>query len=525
MTTNHTDRIQSSRDLFIGAVNAAANEIYYQHDNEYHLLAKIVMHLGTDANGFVGFSLDNPLHVAYSPDGVDKYDYNRRRNTKLGRYIQRNISEEERKNVSDALLDKFVCAVMKHNVDDECFSLVSGNSIIAKYRAEWGDSSCMTYSDSPVEMYSENDCCQMLCYRNGDIQGRAILWTLRNGKRVLDRIYPADSHVVAAMRDYAVKNDIVYRVSTSLPKGTVELSDGGKYEIEVSCSTGRWPYMDTFRYASGDEYHCVLSNDPYRYHDAVLDDTDGSFGEVNHESCYHCEEMIDVDNDSYERIDDVCVCESCVASHYTFSHIMEEWIRDEDVERLVDVDCDDEVSSYYARRNCLQCPECEQYFAYSSSGQRVDPDDSNTWTCDDCMEEHYDTCDNCFTRHRKDEMTTVADGDDDDVELCHDCCEVCECGEALHPSREFCPACVDAMEEEQLATAYDKEEIDYHNAANADDETSNDDDDVCNCRDCRFAHTCQHSTLSGRERIASSPIYKVIHRLRDDVQRTFSFDG
>jgi len=243
----------------------------------------------------------------------------------------------------------------------------------------------MTGEGGPVNLYAENKNVRMLIYSSSTITARALLWTCDDGAVVLDRIYPGDTATIEIIHEYAKKQGWVFRQNGGYNYHSI-LSDDKHHFITLKSSTGLWPYMDTFRFADGDEYEAVVSDDSSWGH-TTLDSTEGNF-DSNSVRCYDCGCRENIDNMTY--VGDEPYCENCLNNSFTWSDIEDSFIENDDTVYLEDTDsC---VSSWYADNYCHRCDRCGEYYRTKGNGS-IGPDD--IWRCDDCHSRLFACCDEC----------------------------------------------------------------------------------------------------------------------------------
>jgi hypothetical protein len=143
---------------------------------------------------------------------------------------------------------------------DSKLVLLSGNHI-----AEWYNEakyfpgnaclheSCMKKAKCHpyFEIYVNNpDVCQMLVFKETDdlISMRALIWTLADGSRYMDRIYSANYSDMNIFVNYARKNGW----------GCFEFNNEENIDVQLkNMEYEYFPYMDTFKYFNKDT--CILS--------------------------------------------------------------------------------------------------------------------------------------------------------------------------------------------------------------------------------------------------------------------------
>jgi hypothetical protein len=208
----------------------------------------------------------------------------RKSDVRLGRFLNKFIAAiskdfNNQMGITSTTIEKFVNLyeaeiILRKNAFDS-FKIVEGEEVRKWYHQKYyegGDSgqlsnSCMRYPSCQdfFDIYVQNpEVCKLLIYVNdyNELRGRALLWTLSDGTKYMDRIYTSkDSYDTLFLR-WCTKNGYTKSISSS----SVVNVKAKDYEL--------YPYMDTFTYFDADEGK--LSNSrifqrPY----AQLDETDG----------------------------------------------------------------------------------------------------------------------------------------------------------------------------------------------------------------------------------------------------------
>lgn len=184
------------------------------------------------------------------------------------------------KSTIDKLNDKF-----------SYFEVVSGDAIHhwyhkSNYYVTSGSlgSSCMASAPPEwLEIYTANpDQVQLVIYKSPEdtekIIGRALLWTLNDGKKYMDRIYTVSDSDVQLFRQFAKENDWYVKYHNSSTTNSQAIAPDGSttsLNLRVTLSKknyGNFPYLDTLKYftpGSG-----VLNNQDGEY---TLEDTGGDY--------------------------------------------------------------------------------------------------------------------------------------------------------------------------------------------------------------------------------------------------------
>jgi hypothetical protein len=173
------------------------------------------------------------------------------------------------------------------------------------------------------DIYIKNvDVCKLIILRSVEddtkIVGRALLWTLSDGKKFVDRIYTIQDSDVQLFRDYTKENGwYTKQYNSSSDSGRAIAPDGTLVDlgtITVDIISGMYeayPYLDTLKYFKPREG--TLSNvRTGRGDEYTLEDTSGNWecgrcdgsGEV---SCGECKGSGHVEDSEGNRTD----CDSC----------------------------------------------------------------------------------------------------------------------------------------------------------------------------------------------------------------------
>jgi hypothetical protein len=122
-------------------------------------------------------------------------------------------------------------------------------------------SSCMSSVNTDYfDIYMSNpDVCELVILKSEEddslIVGRALLWTLSDGKKFMDRIYTIKDSDVQLFRDWAKENGwYTKQYNSSSDSGRATAPDGSNVDlgtITVNIKTGMYdayPYLDTLKY-------------------------------------------------------------------------------------------------------------------------------------------------------------------------------------------------------------------------------------------------------------------------------------
>jgi hypothetical protein len=160
------------------------------------------------------------------------------------------------KSTIDKLNDKF-----------SFFEVVSGDDIAYWYNANnyfqrsgsLGSSCMANAKPSWLEIYTKNpEQCSMVIFKspenNDKIVGRALLWTLQDGKKFMDRIYTINDSDVILFKEYAKENGWYSKFhNASTESGKSSAPDGGIEELDLVVNLSQkyydyYPYLDTLKY-------------------------------------------------------------------------------------------------------------------------------------------------------------------------------------------------------------------------------------------------------------------------------------
>lgn len=205
---------------------------------------------------------------------------------RFGRFLNAFLEAISRKYTS-ATIEKFVnlfqSEVELENNAMSFFKLVKGEDIkywysSSNYAANSGQlgNSCMRYDkcQSYFDIYTRNpDVCQLLIYEKDDkLLGRALVWTLDNGKKYMDRIYTIKDNIDILFIRWADENNVSY---SSTEQMKVNLSI--KWDIDFIIDEEiQFPYMDTFIYYKPDESYLTNKFNGITRPYLELDSTSGS---------------------------------------------------------------------------------------------------------------------------------------------------------------------------------------------------------------------------------------------------------
>lgn len=248
----------------------------------------------------------------------DPYQVAGRVRIKIGRFINKFIRKEiiESFHITSKSIEDFV------NIYKSCFNrnekdlhVVQGNDFYKWYLdtnySEPGGmrfgtlwNSCMRYGERNklVELYSQNTNIKMLVLLddNNKLLARAILWDKVcdiSGKvyQVMDRIYSVYDHDVNFFKNWAEKNNYIYKLEQNSKSERLFVKDGKHTYLDFSITLDKfkfdyYPYLDTFKFF--DIRKGILSNSGAFNYQYVLVQANGSL-----EPDEVVEEMVEDDDD------------------------------------------------------------------------------------------------------------------------------------------------------------------------------------------------------------------------------------
>lgn len=230
-------------------------------------------------------SADNQL--SYRPrnrmDTSDPWGHTGRMKGRPARIVRRFLNAEIQAELNDTHFERFTnnLAAFKDYVGD--IEFVSGEAIRHWYHGNvYADRqgtlnhSCMAYArcQTYFDIYTKNpDVCQLLIVtRTVDdykyLYARALVWTLDDGTRMLDRVYGTDA-MMSKVKAWAEDQGIVDREDITPSRKVVTLTHA---------SFARYPYMDTMRVLNRKTKQLTSIYPPYLRHSTlcILSGTHGT---------------------------------------------------------------------------------------------------------------------------------------------------------------------------------------------------------------------------------------------------------
>lgn len=173
------------------------------------------------------------------------------------------------------------------------FDIVSNHQIPDMYcrEIEHGsgtlNNSCMNGDVDYLQIYSTIQGLRMLCLFNegGELSGRALLWTLSDGRILMDRVYVVKDHYCEMFLDYAIDNGFIRKVSYQSYDDKTKFTTDGNNPFDMHLSFqytydgDEFPYVDTFTYI--DDTNKKIYNYANSGCTGELNNTDGTISYYN----------------------------------------------------------------------------------------------------------------------------------------------------------------------------------------------------------------------------------------------------
>ena len=357
-----------------------SNKTYWR--NVYLGGFRVVHFRYTDENG-EGEIIMGSQGLDYQTDEIPKSEIG------VGRFVRR-ILDKAGEKVSDKDLEEFVnkykSLIQIRKEAFTRFKIVSGEEIRGFYSSDNYENmdgtlgnSCMRYEKCQkfLDIYVGNsEQVKMIVLMNRkdgtSITGRALLWTDNLGRKIMDRIYTNNSADETLFKEYAIKNEFLYKERQDSNEDTKLLLNGKvvdeqKVIIELpSFDYNYYPYMDTFKNYNPSTGKLSNSNDgSYDYN---LEETDGGNGSCDtcggrgRVECYDCSGDGEVD------------CSECDGRGNTR--------------------CDD--CSGEGQHECGECDASGEINCSNCDGTgHVEDEEGNETDCDDCSASGKVDCPDC----------------------------------------------------------------------------------------------------------------------------------
>ncbi len=284
-----------------------------------------------------------------------------------------------------------------YGIQTDDIRLLSGSEITDAYRHNFGASSCMT-----------GDCCdytrlyeanpkrfKLLTMKFSNDEARAVLSTLDDGTKYLDRVYGSSEAIKDKMKEYAADNNWQC-YGNSVNYGTLVISN-------LSFESDEIPYMDTFTCGTIVNNELVISATGCCEYD--LTGTDGEL--ASGYSCENCGDNVHED-DARCTDDDGVYCQSCYERYFSYC---DECETDCNIDDIVSIDGGNRyICQGCAESNYYLCDDCNKWVSESEYSENLEKT-----LCSDCTDS-YIRCDDCDQLFESTDITTR-----DDRNYCDDC--------------------------------------------------------------------------------------------------------
>ena len=210
------------------------------------------------------FVSEDGKSVVINTIGIKETIVGNKTEAKAGRVVRKLLNDAKVEFVDkdiEEFVNSFKARVDIVNDKFRLISILSGTDIKKAYKAENAagggqlGNSCMRHDKCQdyLNIYATNpDTCQLVVIKdedNGIIRGRALLWTLKNGKKFMDRIYTTKDSDMHLIQNYAKEQGWIYLVDNNLhhPDGKiVHKYDDDSIEVQLTNYVHEfYPYFDT----------------------------------------------------------------------------------------------------------------------------------------------------------------------------------------------------------------------------------------------------------------------------------------
>ncbi len=301
--------------------------------------------------------------------------------------------------LSDAILQNLGDNINMNlfGLSPEHVRLLSGSQITNAYRDKLGTKSCMTKRPEYTRLYERNpERFKLFTISFNNDTGRALLVTLDNGQKYMDRVYASSETVKSKMIEYAEKQKWAsYGGGNPFDSDTLIVSGLDYIDGEI-------PYMDTFTCGTIIDGKLTVSFNGINDYD--LQSLDGML--ETGMTCEYCDENVHEDDVQY--VGGSRYCQDCYDENFFFCDDCEESYGNDEA---IGIDGGEYyVCTYCADTNYNYCDDCCEYKSTSQYYENL-----NRHLCNDCVED-YTTCDDCGLLFNLDDMNEI-----DGKYFCDDC--------------------------------------------------------------------------------------------------------
>lgn len=243
---------------------------------------KLIKHFGVK---------DTLLHTLIKPlydSNADIY-HKHRANMKIGRFINKLFGDEFSKDEIHKFVNQYKSLTSENVLSFtfyEGFDIKNGyRSINYTFTGQSGNeliNSCMNDQPDIIDFYSGCPV-KLLVLEDSDkkIFGRALVWTLSDGKTFMDRVYVANQYDYWKFINHAKENGWIWKeenksgdvvkITNGKESSYLKLSVDLKFDFDEYKDWGV-PYLDTFIYARGRKLYNYIPIEPGRYYTLIASD-------------------------------------------------------------------------------------------------------------------------------------------------------------------------------------------------------------------------------------------------------------
>ena len=192
---------------------------------------------------YLAIALNDADKVSYAANPDDRNDEVQRMKTSFARYVRRqlNISSDRLADDKLAAMQARLISVTKSDYEADVLEVRRGKQLQRAYLNAVGKESCMTGRDRQplTALYAANpDQVGLAVFAPNGREYRALLWETEDGRKYLDRIYPADGHAdYYAFLRWADLNKIHRYDDSKVPNILTVVLPNGVHE--------KYPFLDS----------------------------------------------------------------------------------------------------------------------------------------------------------------------------------------------------------------------------------------------------------------------------------------
>jgi hypothetical protein len=271
-----THNIESNGKIFDALGYEPEGEVYKpQPDDLGEIVKKVVSDTSGKTYAYVKFQsgrqgVYNTQRLQLVDDSTRQVWSTNRQEIKVGRAVRALLTVAGETVVDkdiEAFVNQYKATIDKMNDKFSNFEVVTGDKIAywydnSRYSQRSGTlgNSCMSSApEEYFEIYTSNeDKCALVIYKDPDspenICGRALLWTLLDGKRFMDRIYTVRDSDVQLFRDFGKEKGWYCKYSNNSSSDGMAYAPTGEtvtLDLTINVHSGsydNYPYLDTLKY-------------------------------------------------------------------------------------------------------------------------------------------------------------------------------------------------------------------------------------------------------------------------------------